>query len=277
MAAVTISIDQDELLGLAAVAELDTVATGHKRDVAEVAGALLHTALAARLEGHGLPWAPSPEAVRGRVAEAVQPQSRIVAVLTHDRTRRYAGSALAVAVLVVLWGGYIQGWSWTGFRANNQLWDWLELLLLPVVVGTIPLWIKNSGDMSQARRTAYLSAVAVFAAFILLAYLIPWSWSGFPGKTLWDWFGLLLLPAALVIAPMLPAAFRSVRPQHKVVIAVVSLGWAATIVGGYALSWNWTGYQGNTLWDWLELLILPLVVPIVLVPLAARWVSGGEV
>jgi hypothetical protein len=55
-----------------------------------------------------------------------------------DRVRRYVTSFLAVTAMVVLWGGYIQRWEWTGFQANNQLWDWLKLLLLPVVVGTIP-------------------------------------------------------------------------------------------------------------------------------------------
>jgi hypothetical protein len=211
--------------------------------------------------------------VHERLSEVAGPRSRALELLRHDRTKRYAGVVLAVAVLVVLWGGYVQDWRWTGFRANNQVWDWLELLLLPIMVGTIPLWIKNASDITPARRVIYLAAIAVFAGFTALAYLVPLSWSGFPGKTLWDWFGLLLLPTALAIAPMVPTALRSLRPHHKAIITVLALGWALTIVGGYALSWGWTGYPGNTLWDWLQLLLLPLIVPIVLVPLALRWVS----
>ena len=274
MAVVTLSLQPDELLGLSAVAELDEAANGRRPDVAELARALMHGALAARLDGLGLPWAPAPDAVRRRAAETTKPPSRMLTVLRHDRFRRCAGAVLVTAVLVVLWGGYVQGWAWTGFRANNQLWDWLQLLLLPIVVGTIPLWIKHAGGISPARRYTHLAVIAALAGLTAAGYLIPWRWTGFPGKTLWDWFGLLLLPAALVIAPELPAALRSLRPYHKVIIGVLTLGWAATIVGGYALSWSWTGYQGNTLWDWLELLLLPLVVPIVLLPLALRWVSG---
>ena len=40
------------------------------------------------------------------------------------------------------------------------------------------------------------------------------------------------------------------------------------IFGGYKLSWEWTGFYGNdksgkTLWDWLQLLIIPLVLAII--------------
>ncbi len=35
---------------------------------------------------------------------------------------------------------------------------------------------------------------------------------------------------------------------------------------GYAIPWGWTGFTGNTLWDWLHLLLLPLLLPTVIVP-----------
>jgi hypothetical protein len=34
------------------------------------------------------------------------------------------------------------------------------------------------------------------------------------------------------------------------------------IAGGYILNWQWTGFRGNTLWDWLKLLVLPVVLAI---------------
>ena len=105
-----------------------------------------------------------------------------------ERVRKYGTAVIAVAVLVVLWGGYIQGWRWTGFPANNQLWDWLNLLLLPVVFGTLPIWIQHAHHISRARRTAYLIASAGFAVFVLVGYLVPLRWTGFPGNTLWSWF-----------------------------------------------------------------------------------------
>lgn len=35
---------------------------------------------------------------------------------------------------------------------------------------------------------------------------------------------------------------------------------ALTAAGGYGLNWLWTGYQGNTLWDWLKLLLMPVAL-----------------
>jgi hypothetical protein len=47
------------------------------------------------------------------------------------------------------------------------------------------------------------------------------------------------------------------------------------ILGGYEWGWNWTGLHGNTLWDWLHLLLLPVAVPVLLRPaiiaLASDW------
>jgi hypothetical protein len=85
----------------------------------------------------------------------------------------------------------------------------------------------------------------------------------------------MLLPAAVASARFLPAVVRSRRPYQKRGIATVAAAWALTIVGGYSWQWTWTGYQGNTLWDWLGLLLLPLLVPAVALPAALRWVSAN--
>jgi hypothetical protein len=39
-----------------------------------------------------------------------------------------------------------------------------------------------------------------------------------------------------------------------------------TVIGGYAVQWTWTGYPGNTLWEWLQMLLVPLVFPTILLP-----------
>ena len=44
---------------------------------------------------------------------------------------------------------------------------------------------------------------------------------------------------------------------------------------GYWLDWTWTGFPGNTLWDWLHLLVLPLAFPTLLLP-AALAITAGE-
>ena len=35
---------------------------------------------------------------------------------------------------------------------------------------------------------------------------------------------------------------------------------AAVVLAGYVVPLAWTGFPGNTLWDWLQLVLLPLVV-----------------
>jgi hypothetical protein len=273
MAAVSITLEPDEDQGLRALAEVEAAAKGAGADVAAAAQALLRAAIEARLEEVGLPWAPSPEAVARRVSEAARPAGRLAGWLRSDGLRRYAASILAVTVLVLLWGGYVQHWQWTGFAGNGQLWDWLHLLLLPVVVGTVPLWLRHSDYVSPARRRLYAIAAVAFVGFVVAGYLVPLAWTGFRGNTLWDWLGLVLLPAAIASARFLPSMLRRLRPSHEWGIAVVTLAWSLTIVGGYAWRWTWTGYQGNTLWDWLQLLLLPVVVPTLLLPAALGWIS----
>jgi hypothetical protein len=46
------------------------------------------------------------------------------------------------AFAILLWGGYVRHWAWTGFGDNDMLWDWLELFLLPTAVATLPLWLR---------------------------------------------------------------------------------------------------------------------------------------
>ncbi len=277
MAALLLSVEPDEMRGLRALAEVDAAATGDEADVTATARAVLRAGLEMRLDEKGLRWSPAPEAVRKRAAEAARPDGMLLAFFKGERVRRYGLSALLCAVLVVLWGGYVYGWQWTGFQANEQLWDWLRLLLLPVVVGTMPLWLRHSDYLSAARRRGYVLVGAAFAVFVAVGYLVPLDWTGFPGNTLWSWLSLLALPAAVASAKVLPAVARSLRPRHKWVITTLAAAWVLTIVGGYAWRWSWTGYQGNTLWDWLQLLLLPLLVPTILMPTALRWVSGNAV
>jgi uncharacterized membrane protein len=39
----------------------------------------------------------------------------------------------------------------------------------------------------------------------------------------------------------------------------------AVIVLGYIFQWPWTGFQKKTLWDWMQLLIFPLVLAVLTV------------
>lgn len=280
MDALTITLEPDELLGLHALVEMGRVAGGEAAAVADAATAksVFDDGLAAKLTVLGLPWAPSPEEVRARAAKVAEARasSKVVRTLArNERLRTYGLAVLVTGALVALFGGYAGGWKWTGFPANNQLWDWLNLLLLPVVIGTIPIWLLHAERMSRARRRSYGIFVLAFAGFVVAGYLVPLNWTGFRGNTLWNWFLLIVLPVTIVVAGVWPRTGRALRTHHKVVIALLAVGWVATLLGGYVWSWSWTGYQGNTLWDWLQLLLLPLVFPTILLPAALKWVSGN--
>ena len=45
-----------------------------------------------------------------------------------------------------------------------------------------------------------------------------------------------------------------------VVLIVAGVFLLVTAVGGYIFNWNWTGFRGNTLWDWLKLLLIPVAL-----------------
>ncbi|MDQ1364361.1 MAG: hypothetical protein QOE57_403, partial [Acidimicrobiaceae bacterium] len=47
----------------------------------------------------------------------------------------------------------------------------------------------------------------------------------------------------------------------RATLAAVVVVFVILVVGGYQLDWSWTGFQGNKLWDWLNLLVLPFAVP----------------
>jgi len=285
----TLTIEPDELLGLTALAELDT-ASGGKADsgVATEARMLMRRALADKLDETGLPWAPSAEAVRQCVAQAEQHPSAMHRLAASRTVRKGAACVLAAAALLVLSGGYFWRWAWTGLQGNNQLWDWLQVLLLPVVLGTIPLWMQYGKYITRGRRVIAGATAAACIGLVILGYLLPaFSWTGFPGQKLSNWLQLLLIPAAVATTTVMVSRRgqlrrgRGLRPYQAWIAAALVAGWIVTLIGGYRLGWTWTGYQSEpspppslgSMWDWL-VLALPMAFPIILLPSLSKWVTG---
>ncbi len=188
-------------------------------------------------------------------------------------TFRLLAAAAAAAVLV---GGYEAHWSWTGISGKTAtLWDWINLLLLPVTVATLPIWLSKRRRLGRERKAAAFVLLAVFAAIVLAGYLVPWGWTGFRGNSLWDWINLLLLPLVVATFPVWGDIRQDLRMHHRLLLVLVLAGFAVAVIGGYAFGWGWTGFRGNTLWDWLHLLVLPLVFPTLLLP-AALAITAGE-
>ena len=279
MTSLTYTIEPDELLGLSALVELDRAAASTGTGVVSTAKTLMRTALADKLEQAGLPWAPSAEVASMRAAQAAAPVSAMRRITGNGKARHAAAWAAGAALAVTLWGGYTRGWGWTGFQGNDQLWNWLTLLLLPVALGAIPLWIQDKDYIGKGRRVICTAAIAAWTGLVIAGYLIPLNWTGFRGQTLWGWLNLLVLPAAVTTVMALTSR-RARRPEARLypyqmaIIAALATGWSVTVIGGYALQWRWTGYPGHTLWDWLGML-LPLVFPAILLPPLLKWVSGN--
>lgn len=275
---VAIELDEDELLGAHLLATMEGVGGDDADGFAEVLSFTLQRGIAHRITAAGMSWPPTAasfdlaESIGREVAGRGEDLDEETSNGTILRTLAFA--TFAVAAIVMIIGGYVLKWKWTGFDANKQLWDWIGLLLLPVAFGAFPLWLKFSGYMSPARRRLLGSVVVVVIAFVLVGYLDPLAWTGFQGQTLWNWLTLIILPLSLMTIRLWPESGRDVRRGHLVLAAVVVAGLIVTVIGGYAANWAWTGYQGNTLWDWLQLLLAPVAVSTCVVPTLINLVSG---
>jgi hypothetical protein len=174
-------------------------------------------------------------------------------------------SVLLAGGAVLVGGGYAEGWSWTGLSGDVALWDWLEALALPLTVGLLPVLLLRRDRLTSRHRVIALSGLAVFAALVLAGYLIPWHWTGFTGNTLWDWLELALLPVVLATATLWPKP-DELHPRHWALIGAAATAFLVIVLAGYLVPWAWTGFSDNKAWDWVKLLLLPVLVPTVLLP-----------
>jgi hypothetical protein len=196
------------------------------------------------------------------------------AVMTeHTRTPWLALVLIAaIAFAVYVWGGYAEGWSWTGLSSDVTLWDWLEGLALPVTVGVVPLLLRYREHLGPTHMATAVLALAVFVALVLAGYLLPMRWTGFTGNTLWDWLSLALLPLVIATATLWhPPPRWSTR--HVALVTTGAVLAVLLVLGGYLVPWGWTGFTGNTAWDWIKLLLLPVLLPTIVMP---RLLSAAE-
>src|SRR6266851_4202035 len=66
-------------------------------------------------------------------------------------------SLSALLVVLVLSGGYKLNWGWTGFNGSNKssktLWDWMQLLFIPVVLAVAGFWFNHRERKAAELRT----------------------------------------------------------------------------------------------------------------------------
>ena len=190
---------------------------------------------------------------------------------------RLAALLALVGFAVLLWGGYGRGWRWTGFGHNATLWDWLHVLALPLALAVAPLWLRHRARLDRTRQVVLASAAVAFAVLVALGYGLDLQWTGFPGNRLWDWLELLVLPLTVALLPVWAELSGGVRRRHLVVASCALAALGIAVVGGYGCQWRWTGFQGNTVFDWLQLFVAPLVLPVVLIPLIGSWMVADVV
>jgi len=189
----------------------------------------------------------------------------VVATNSRPRPTRLllAGACLvgAVAIGIAIVRGYAFGWPWTGVAQHESLWDLLHLLVLPIAVASVPIWYRTHRRHPVAWTVGIELAAAALAVAIVGGYLLDWTWTGFEGQALWDLVELLVLPLALASLPLWLERRGTMTPLTSAALAGALAVFAVLVVGGYFLGWTWTGFEDNTLWDWLGLLLVPFVVP----------------
>lgn len=119
---------------------------------------------------------------------------------------------------------YINNLGWPGFH-DNKLWDWLQLLFVPVALQTATIWMTWE---QRHRRWIVAVGIVIFVGFgvsLVGGYMRSWDWTGFPTytvpppdmsvhpyHTLWDWLTVLVLPASIAVAG---AQFHAHRKAHR--------------------------------------------------------------
>ncbi|HEY7928167.1 MAG TPA: hypothetical protein VIG86_12220 [Candidatus Dormibacteraeota bacterium] len=88
------------------------------------------------------------------------------------------------------------------------MWEWLNLLLFPLVLFLLPGWARQVSELS-ARAGAYAMATALlFVIVIIGGYGWGWEWTGFVGSFR-DWLGLLIAPFVV------PAVFAWIYTRRR--------------------------------------------------------------
>jgi hypothetical protein len=118
-------------------------------------------------------------------------------------------------------------------------------------------------------------ALGVFAAAVVVGLLVTvcgtfrwgWTWTGYrdtDNASLWGWLHLVLLPVTIALLPLWLRSRERRKAYWRVGFAMLTLALAVLAVGGYRWGWGWTGFRHKTLWNWLEVFLVPFAVPAVL-------------
>ncbi len=115
--------------------------------------------------------------------------------------------AVVVIMAILEIGTYAFNWTWTGFKNNDTVWDYFQLLLLPITLAIVPVWFM--AEEAQQRiwlaqlKWILLISTALLVVLFVGTYAFNWSWTGFKDHgRLWDWLSLLLVPVMVAALPI---------------------------------------------------------------------------
>jgi len=112
-----------------------------------------------------------------------------------------------VIIVILEIGTYAFNWTWTGFKDNDTVWDYMQLLLLPIALAIVPIWFMAE----EAQRRVWLSQlklvivvpVVLLVILFIGTYAFNWTWTGFKDHgRVWDWLSLLLVPVIVAVLPI---------------------------------------------------------------------------
>ena len=152
--------------------------------------------------------------------ERVEKVNRELKPLVSRELRWWTWKRVLVAIVILLVvleiGTYAFNWTWTGLKDNNTLWDWLQLLLLPIALAAVPIWFTAEEEQQRIwmaqLKWVFVVTVVILAVLFAGTYAFNWTWTGFKDHgRVWDWLSLLLVPLFVAALPI----WYSICQSHR--------------------------------------------------------------
>ncbi|MGD5691048.1 hypothetical protein QUT48_22720, partial [Xanthomonas citri pv. citri] len=71
---------------------------------------------------------------------------------------------------------------------------------------------------------------------------------------------ILMVPIAFAALPGVLRDHRAMHLERKLMMVGLVVTFVGFVIVSYIAPLDWTGFTGNTLWDWLSLLLLPIAI-----------------